>query len=51
MKTFGATELASANPAAFISASLPGLTLNFAPSATRRWRPPRGGPSITSASR
>jgi catechol 2,3-dioxygenase-like lactoylglutathione lyase family enzyme len=34
MKTFGAKELASANPAAFVSASLPGLTMNFAPSAT-----------------
>jgi predicted enzyme related to lactoylglutathione lyase len=34
MKTFGATELASANPAAFISATLPGLTMNFAPSPT-----------------
>ena len=38
MKTFGAAELASANPAAFISASLPGLTMNFAPSPT----PPAG---------
>src|SRR5262249_4618407 len=34
MQTFGAKELPSANPAAFISASLPGLTLNFAPSTT-----------------
>ena len=34
MKTFGATETASANPAAFISASLPGLGMNFAPSST-----------------
>jgi hypothetical protein len=34
MQTFGAKELPSANPAAFISASLPGLTLNFAPFAT-----------------
>jgi predicted enzyme related to lactoylglutathione lyase len=32
MKTFGASPLTSANPAAFISASLPGLTMNFAPS-------------------
>jgi predicted enzyme related to lactoylglutathione lyase len=32
MQTFGAAPLASANPAAFISASLPGLTMNFAPS-------------------
>ena len=32
MKTFGAAELASANPAAFVSASLPGLTMNFSPS-------------------
>ena len=32
MKTFGATEVASANPAAFISASLPGLGMNFASS-------------------
>jgi hypothetical protein len=32
MQTFGATPLASANPAAFISASLPGLVMNFAPS-------------------
>jgi catechol 2,3-dioxygenase-like lactoylglutathione lyase family enzyme len=34
MQTFGASPLASANPAAFISASLPGLTMNFAPSTT-----------------
>jgi len=34
MKTFGASTLESANPAAFISASLPGLTLNFSPSQT-----------------
>jgi predicted enzyme related to lactoylglutathione lyase len=34
MQTFGAKELASANPAAFVSASLPGLTMNFAPSQT-----------------
>jgi catechol 2,3-dioxygenase-like lactoylglutathione lyase family enzyme len=33
MKTFGAANLASANPA-FISASLPGLTMNFSPSQT-----------------
>jgi predicted enzyme related to lactoylglutathione lyase len=33
MKTFGASPLASANPA-FISASLPGLTMNFSPSQT-----------------
>jgi predicted enzyme related to lactoylglutathione lyase len=31
VKTFGASTLASANPA-FISASLPGLTMNFSPS-------------------
>jgi predicted enzyme related to lactoylglutathione lyase len=31
MQTFGASTLASANPA-FISASLPGLTMNFSPS-------------------
>jgi predicted enzyme related to lactoylglutathione lyase len=34
MQTFGAKELPSANPAAFISASLPGLTLNFAAAST-----------------
>ena len=34
MQTFGASPLTSANPAAFISASLPGLTMNFAPSQT-----------------
>ncbi len=34
MKTFGATEIPSANPAAFVSAGLPGLTMNFAPSQT-----------------
>ena len=34
MQTFGAAPLTSANPAAFISASLPGLTMNFAPSQT-----------------
>ncbi|HZM91766.1 MAG TPA: VOC family protein [Vicinamibacterales bacterium] len=33
MQTFGAATLASANPA-FISASLPGLTMNFSPSQT-----------------
>jgi catechol 2,3-dioxygenase-like lactoylglutathione lyase family enzyme len=33
-QTFGAAEVPSANPAAFISAGLPGLTMNFAPSAT-----------------
>ena len=33
MQTFGASTLASANPA-FISASLPGLTMNFSPSQT-----------------
>jgi predicted enzyme related to lactoylglutathione lyase len=32
MRTFGAAPVASANPAAFISAGLPGLTMNFAPS-------------------
>lgn len=31
-QTFGATDVPSANPAAFISAGLPGLTMNFAPS-------------------
>jgi predicted enzyme related to lactoylglutathione lyase len=31
MKTFGATERPSANPAAFVSAGLPGLLMNFAP--------------------
>ena len=34
MQTFGASTLVSANPAAFISASLPGLTMNFSPSQT-----------------
>jgi predicted enzyme related to lactoylglutathione lyase len=34
MQTFGASTLASANPAAFISAGLPGLTMNFSPSQT-----------------
>ena len=34
IQTFGAKELASANPAAFVSASLPGLTMNFAPAAS-----------------
>jgi catechol 2,3-dioxygenase-like lactoylglutathione lyase family enzyme len=33
-QTFGATDVPSANPAAFISAGLPGLTMNFAPSQT-----------------
>jgi len=33
MQTFSASTLASANPA-FISASLPGLTMNFSPSQT-----------------
>ena len=32
MQTFGAASVTSANPAAFISAGLPGLTMNFAPS-------------------
>ena len=32
IKTFGAREAASANPAAFVSAGLPGLVLNFSPS-------------------
>jgi predicted enzyme related to lactoylglutathione lyase len=32
MKTFNAKEMASANPAAFVSAGLPGLVMNFAPS-------------------
>jgi catechol 2,3-dioxygenase-like lactoylglutathione lyase family enzyme len=31
MQTFGAKEGTSANPAAFISATLPGLTMNFTP--------------------
>ena len=31
IKTFGASEAPSGNPAAFISASLPGLTMNFSP--------------------
>jgi predicted enzyme related to lactoylglutathione lyase len=34
MKTFGATEAPSGNPAAFISAALPGLGMNFAPAQT-----------------
>jgi len=34
MQTFGAMDVASANPAAFISAGLPGLGMNFAPSQT-----------------
>jgi predicted enzyme related to lactoylglutathione lyase len=32
MQTFGATAASSANPAAFVSASLPGLGMNFSPS-------------------
>jgi predicted enzyme related to lactoylglutathione lyase len=31
IKTFGAMEAQSGNPAAFISAALPGLTMNFSP--------------------
>ena len=34
LQTFGAVAVASANPAAFISAGLPGLGMNFAPSRT-----------------
>jgi hypothetical protein len=34
MSTFGAKEQASANPAAFVSAQLPGILLNFTPSAS-----------------
>ena len=34
MKTFGAAEAASANPAAFVSASLPGRGLTFSPAKT-----------------
>jgi catechol 2,3-dioxygenase-like lactoylglutathione lyase family enzyme len=34
MQTFGAKEVPSANPAAFVSATLPGLLMNFAPSPT-----------------
>ena len=34
MQTFGAKEQASANPAAFVSASLPGVLLNFTPAAS-----------------
>jgi predicted enzyme related to lactoylglutathione lyase len=34
LKTFGAKEVASANPATFISAGLPGLVMNFAASQT-----------------
>ena len=30
-QTFGAAQVASANPAAFVSAGLPGLTMNFSP--------------------
>jgi catechol 2,3-dioxygenase-like lactoylglutathione lyase family enzyme len=33
MQTFGAREAASANPAAFLSAQLPGVLLNFTPAA------------------
>jgi catechol-2,3-dioxygenase len=33
-QTFGASEVASANPAAFISAGLPGLIMNFSPAQT-----------------
>ncbi len=35
MKTFGATEIASANPAAFVSAGLPGVVLNFSPASAQ----------------
>jgi predicted enzyme related to lactoylglutathione lyase len=31
IKTFGASEAQSGNPAAFVSAALPGLTMNFSP--------------------
>jgi predicted enzyme related to lactoylglutathione lyase len=31
VQTFGASQVASANPAAFVSAGLPGLTMNFSP--------------------
>ena len=34
MQTFGAKEQASANPAAFVSATLPGVLLNFTPAAS-----------------
>ncbi len=34
MQTFGAKEATSANPAAFVSASLPGVLLNFTPAAS-----------------
>ena len=34
MKVFGAAEATSANPAAFVSASLPGLGMNFSPAQT-----------------
>ena len=34
MQTFGAKEQASANPAAFVSAQLPGVLLNFTPAAS-----------------
>jgi catechol 2,3-dioxygenase-like lactoylglutathione lyase family enzyme len=34
IQTFGAKEQASANPAAFVSATLPGLIMNFTPAAS-----------------
>ena len=34
MQTFGAKEQASANPAAFVSATLPGVLLNFTPAVS-----------------
>jgi predicted enzyme related to lactoylglutathione lyase len=34
IQTFGAREQASANPAAFVSATLPGLIMNFTPAAS-----------------
>ncbi|HEV8395128.1 MAG TPA: VOC family protein [Vicinamibacterales bacterium] len=34
MQTFGAKEAPSANPAAFVSATLPGVLLNFTPAAS-----------------
>jgi hypothetical protein len=34
MSTFGAKEAPSANPAAFVSAQLPGVLLNFTPAAS-----------------
>jgi catechol 2,3-dioxygenase-like lactoylglutathione lyase family enzyme len=42
MKTFGATSVASANPAAFISAGLPGLVMNFAPTPAAATAPVAG---------